>query len=336
MLDRRVARIATTRPIQASSDVWVRVTTEALLEAAKSVNTRSVPRWSLEHDPYTVSLMKPCTARVEHGDEFDSLVIEFAPGQELGIITHDTEMEYVFLHFPEDTLPFTTREDVERLSVAVDLANFDKLGDFENFKSAVSLDGTPTKTLGRRSAIPDPIITVSVPVIVGFIAFLLLKPIYHGYSSAVSKLTERMILKTAEYFASLAMDKMNRKLKNVLTAYRNNQSVDERPILVERRFTSRDVNIVLLERIHNDTDIENVELQQLLDVLEETGKIICTASEITLTRNTDGKWQFWYLLTADGHVIATEEAMLYTNSVLSHMREGAVQKERVGDEREKG
>ena len=195
MRDCIAARIASTRPVQASPDVWVAVTTEALLEAAKSVNTRSAPRWSLEHDPYTVSLMKPCAARVEYGDEFDSLVIEFAPGQELGIITHDTKMEHVFLRFPEDTLPFTTREDVERLSVAVDLANFDKLGDFENFKSIVALDGTPTNTLGRRSAIPDPIIAVSVPVIVGFIAFLLLKPIYHGYSNAVSKLTERIILK---------------------------------------------------------------------------------------------------------------------------------------------
>ena len=102
---------------------------------------------------------------------------------------------------------------------------------------------------------------------------------------------------------------MNRKIKNVLTVYKDNQSVGARPILIERTFTSRDVNIVLLERIDNDDNIENVELQQILDALEETGKIIRTASEITLMRNADGKWQFWYLLTEDGNVIATHEAM---------------------------
>ena len=318
MTDRIVARIATTQPIQVA-DVRVALTTEALAEAALSLNTQSAARWSLEHDPYTVSTMKTYAARVEHGDEFDSLVIDIVSGRELRIVTNDTETEYTFLRFPEDSMPFVRRKVVDRLSVAVDLANFDSLEDFENFKTVVSADGTPTNMLGRRSAIPDPIIAVSVPAIAGFILFLLLKPIYQGYSKAVSTLTERMILNTAEHFMRLWSDKMNSKMSEVLTKYKNDQSDDARPILIERTFTSNDLNIVLLERVDDNKGIEGVELHQILHVLRDAGQITFTASEITLVRDSAGNWQLWYLHTADGHVIATNCAMKYTADMMAHM-----------------
>ena len=325
MVDRVVARVVTTEPVQVS-DTRTVVTTDALIDAAESLNTRSATRVSLEHDPFAVSIMKSHAARVERGDKYDSLIIEMIYGQECGLTTGDTEEKYVLLRFPTETLPFTRQDDVDRLSVAVDLANFDKLEDLEHFENTVSSDGTLTKRLGRYSIIPDPMIAVSVPVIAGLIVLLLLKPIYQGYSNAVSKLTERVILKAAEHFASLAVDKMNGKVKGVLTAYRKNQSADGRPILVERVLTSRDVNIVLLERIDNDKEMEGVELHQIAEELTERSKIILSASEITLVRNAEGKWKFWYLHTADGHVIATDEAMSYTAAVLDRMTEEAIQK----------
>ena len=43
---------------------------------------------------------------------------------------------------------------------------------------------------------------------------------------------------------------------------------------------------------------------------------------MVLIRDDDGKLNFWYLHTKDGHVIATEAALQYTNDAINRLAEG--------------
>ena len=319
-----VARMATTRPVEVS-DILVQVSPEALKDAADSLNTRAAIRMSVEHDPYAVSVFKTGTAWIEPLDEYESLVVELLEAQTHGIVTSDTEREYVLLEFPSYTLPFARRPETDRFSVSVDLANFDSLRDLERFESAISGSGMQTQKQGRRSLTPEPVITIVIPGLAGLIGltlgYYLLKPFYEGYRNAVSKLTEQFIIDNAERFLGIKINSANRNSQSALTSYKDHQSSDERPVLVERILKGKDLDIVLLERVGAGEDLNGIQLDEIMNELADQGRVILDAREITLVRNPDGELRFWYLHTENGDVIATEDALDYTDCAFRRLGE---------------
>ena len=314
-----LATIATTAPVKVG-DSEVRFTAEALLSAAQSLNAEASAPMRLEPDPYSVPVMKTGLARVEHGIEFDKLVIQVLESHEARLVTHDTETEYVFLQFPASSLPFTRPEHSDRLSVSVDLANFDTVSDLDKLKESISEDGTEVIDMGRYSIVPEPAIVLSGTAVAGFILWLLLKPLYTGYNNAVARVSEELLTKAMRYFANQALTILNRKTGRALDAFRSHRSPDVRPVFVERVLTHEAVDLVLLERVEEGDDATELDLQEILALLTELGKVILDADQIKIARNNEGEWQFWYLHTKDGHVIASDRAMKYTSDLWEIMQ----------------
>ena len=105
MSRKTVVRMASTRPVEVS-DIRIAINPTALNEAAEAMRSQGALRWSIEHDPYCVSLMKSGYAWTEPFDDFESLVVELWDGEPHGVVTKDTEERYVLVEFPSDTLPF--------------------------------------------------------------------------------------------------------------------------------------------------------------------------------------------------------------------------------------
>ena len=319
-----VVRMASTRPVKVS-DIRIAINPTALNDAAEAMRSRGALRWSIEHDPYCVSLLKSGDAWTEPFDEFESLVVELWEGEPRRVVMKDTEEGYVLVEFPSETLPFSRRADADRLSVDVDLANFDSLQALERFKSAVSVGGTRAGQQGRYSVTPDPIITITIPGLVGLISlaviYLLGKPLYTGYSNALARLTERLVLKTVERFGAEKIDHINQKSHELHAAFKEHQSIDARPVLVERILKGPELDIILLERVPANESPSDVEWHEILNDLAERGLAILGAREITMVRDDDGKLRLWYLHTQDGDVISTNDAWTYTANRLRTLRE---------------
>ena len=319
-----VVRMASTRPVNVS-DIRIAINPTALNDAAEALRSRGALRWSIEHDPYCVSLFKSGDAWTEPFDEFESLVVEMLEGEPRRVVMKDTEEGYVLVEFPSEALPFSRRADADCLSVDVDLANFDSLQTLERFKSAVFVGGTRAGQQGRHSVTPDPIITITIPGLVGLIGvaviYLLGKPLYTGYSNAVARLAERFVLKTIERFGSEKIDQVNQKSHELYAAFKEHQSTDTRPVLVERILKGPEFDIILLERVPADEAPSDVEWHEILNELAERGVVILGAREITMVRDDDGKLRLWYLHTQDGDVISTDDAWNYTANKLSQLRE---------------
>ena len=92
--------------------------------------------------------------------------------------------------------------------------------------------------------------------------------------------------------------------------------------MVERIFKGPELDIIVLERVNPDGELADVDFQDIVEELAEQGRIVLGAREITLIRDDDGKLNFWYLHTKDGHVIATEAALQYTNDAINRLAEG--------------
>ena len=322
MSRKTVVRMASTRPVKVS-DIRITVNPSALNDAAEAMRSRGALRWSIEHDPYCVSLKKSGGAWTEPLEEFESLVVELWDGEPRRVVMKDTEEGYVLMEFPSETLPFSRRAGSDRLSVDVDLANFDSMQALERFKSAVSADGTRAGQQGRYSVIPDPIITITIPGLVELIGlaviYLLGKPLYTGYSNAVARLAERFVLKTVERFGSEKIDHINRKSHELYAAFKKHQSIDARPVLVERILSGQEFDIILLERVSANELPKPVEWNEILNELAERGRVILGAREITMVRDDDGKLRLWYLHTEDGDVISTDDAWIYTADKLGKL-----------------
>ena len=331
MATKIIATIATTAPVNVA-DSQIRFTTESLLGAAHSISSKASAPMALEHDPYTVPVMKSGHAWVEFGDEFDCLAMEILESEQVRFVTQDTETEYVFLRFPTGSLPFSRYEHCDYLSVSADLANFDTADDLRRFEETVSQDGTRIVRMGRYSVGPEPIIALSGTVVAGFILLLLLKPFYTGYSNAVSKLSEQLIINTVTFFAKKAITALNQKTNGVLEDFLRYKSVDDRPTLVERELTSPELNLKFLERTDEYGDLRDLELREILETLQGLGNIVSVADQIKLVRDDEGIWKLWYLHTKDGHVIATDEAIDYTTNVLDYMGRETMRKRRGEEE----
>ena len=177
----------------------------------------------------------------------------------------------------------------------------------------------------RRALTPEPVITIMIPGLAGLIGlalgYYLLKPLYDGYRNAVSKITEQCIIKAAERFLGIKINGANQDSRSVLDSYRGHQSHDDRPVLVERILKGKALDIILLERVSVGGEISEIEFDEIMNELVDQGRVILEASEVTLVRDTDGKLRFWYLHTEEGNVIATQDAMIYTDRALFRLQE---------------
>ena len=204
----------------------------------------------------------------------------------------------------------------------------------EQFKSAVAADGTRAGQQGRYSVIPDPIITITIPGLVGLIGLALLyllgKPLYTGYSNAVARLAERFVLKTVERFGSEKIDRANEKSRELYATFKEHQAIDARPVLVERVLKGQDFDIIILERVSDDESLKDIEWNEILSELAERGLAITGAREITMVRADDGKLRLWYLHTQKGDVLSTYEAWNYTANKLGQLRESKSEPDQEG------
>ena len=73
MSRKTVIRMASTRPVKVS-DIRISINPSALNDAVEAMRSRGALRWSIEHDPYCVSLKKSGDAWTEPLEEFESLV----------------------------------------------------------------------------------------------------------------------------------------------------------------------------------------------------------------------------------------------------------------------
>ncbi len=299
-----IARVATTHIIQ-QGGTRVRVSKEALESAAIQANGDCAIPFTVMHDPYCLPIGKTTEAWIEPYDGEYALMyrtyIEDAPKS----IRHErSSADLVLLDFVGAPKPFMERfSDTEQsqFSISVDRANFDTTQSYDTFVNDVSHinDRIASKGIGRYSLGPEPLIefVLSYPELSIALGWTLLR---------TAKFVTYTVDETLRRVGDDIAESINSKIKETLSAYRNRQSEDERPVLIQAVVLG-DVNLILLSRTPQGKEFQGIDLGNLTTEMEKYGDLLQHASEATFAMTEDGKWNLLHLKTRTGEVIGTQE-----------------------------
>lgn len=302
-----LARTATTHAFRQGNG-RVRMTKESLESASERANgDRAIP-FVVDHDPFCMPLGKVTEAWVEPYEDEHALVTRTYIEDEIRYLTHTVHgTQLVCLDFKDAPKPFRRKsEDTEenQITIGVDWANFDSRQEFLEFTNDVGKfdDEIICKTLGRLSIVPEPLIQfivanpeLSAALAVG--AWMLRR---------VEKFVRYTVDETLRKAADDLSDSFSGKIRDIMTAYRNRQSEDDRPVLTEIIIPG-DMDLILLTRTASGDEFPNIDLTSLTEAMEGHGELLQCAEEATFARAGNNDWEFQYLKTRSGRVMGTPE-----------------------------
>ena len=315
-----IARVATTHIVQQGSS-RVRVSREALESAAMQANgDRAIPI-TLMHDPYCLPIGKTAEAWVEpYEDEYALMYRNYIEDAPRSTRYERADIDLVLLDFAGAPKPFIDRfsnTQQSQFSISVDRANFDTERSYDTFVNDVSHinDRIAIRRTVRHSLGPEPLIefVLSYPelsIALGFGLWTLRR-----VEKFVRYTIDETLRRVADDFAEAASS----KIKDTLSAYRNRQSEDDRPVLIQAVVLG-DVNLILLSRIPQDEEFQGINLEKLTAEMEKYGDLLQHASEATFAMTEDGEWKFLYLKTRTGEVIGTQECYEKTTEKAGYLK----------------
>ena len=315
------ARIATTGLVKQGAST-VRLTREAIESIADQVNgERSFP-FSVEHDPYCMPIGKIKEAWVEpFEDEYVAMARIHVEDDLLSTIHKTSGTELVILDFASASKPFVQefkKADQSLVTVGVDLANFYDTQNHAAFMDAVnSIDDEITcECVGRHSLGPEPLIQFvlshpEISVALSVVGTWILK--------RVEKFIRYTVDETSKKIGDEISDILSGKIRQIVSSYKNCQSGDERPILIQI-IVPNDINLILLTRIDRDEEFPSINLKKLTTEMEKYGDLLQQAEEVTFARTGVDDWEFQYLKTRTGEVIGTSECYKRTTQQLQRIQ----------------
>lgn len=206
----------------------------------------------------------------------------------------------------------------EQTRVYVDRANFDdwqKVNEFESDVNYIDDRIICSAGLGRKSAIPEPLIqfvlsnpeaTAVLAVVGPWILARAGKFITHTADETLRKVGDDL------------SDKLSAKIISVYESYKRHQAQDERPVVIQIIMPG-DVELNLLSRTEHDAEFQNIDLKQLRAGIEKYKDLIQEADSVTFGREGDSNWEFLYLTTKTGKVIGTFECFDRTVKLLNEI-----------------
>lgn len=325
-----LARAATTRPFRQGSEE-IELTIESLESASELANgARSIP-FTAGHDPFCMPIGKITETWGEPYEDEHALIARIYVEDDIRYLTHTAHgTQLVCLDFEDAPKPFKRAYvdiDENQIIVGADLTNFDSRQEFIEFTNDVDKidDEITCKSLGRLSIVPEPLIQfiVSNPELSSALA------VGVWMLSRVEKFIRYTVDETLRKAADDLSDSLSGKIRDIMTAYRNRQSGDSRPVLTKIVIPG-DVNLILLTRTASVDEFPDIDLTSLTEAMEEFGEFLQCAEEATFARAGNNGWEFQYLKTRSGKVIGTPECYERTIKKLETMK-GVSMEFTVGD-----
>ena len=306
-------RIAKTGLVEQGT-ATVRQTREFIESVPDQVNgERSLPIL-VEHDPYCMPIGKIKEAWVEpFEDEYVAMARIHVEDDARSTIHMRSGTELVYLDFASAPKPFVQqlkKVDQSLVTVGVDLASFDNTQNHAAFIDAVNcIDEEITcEFVGRHSLESEPLIRfvlsypeICVALSVGGLWIL----------KRVENLIRYTVDETLKKTADEISDILSAKIRQIVSSYKNYQSDDKKPILIEV-IIPNDINLILLTQIDRDEEFPSINLKNLTTEMEKYGDLLQQAEEVTFARTGIDDWEFLYLKTRTGEVIGTLECFKRT------------------------
>ena len=315
------ARLATTGPVD-QGGTRVNITREAIESISDQVNgERCLPLIS-DHDPFCMPIGKIKEAWVEpFGDEYAVMARIHVEDDARSSMHARSGTELVCLDFVEAPKPFVQQfKDLEQnlVTVSVDLANFDNLQAHTAFMDAVKRidDKISSKNIGRHSLEPEPLIRL----VLGYPELCTaLSVVGLWVLRRVEKFVRYTIDETLKKTADEIADLVSGKIKKIVSVYKECQSGDDRPILMEV-VVPGNIDLILLMRVDRADEFPSIDLSKLTTEMEKYGDLLQRAEEVTFARTGGGDWELQYLKTRTGEVFGTSESYKRTIEQLRRAR----------------
>lgn len=301
-----IARVATTHIIE-QGPIRVRFTKEALESAAKSFKSGSIPI-NIEHDPYCLPVGKVIEGWVEpFGTEYVLMASIHIEDQYRSLRHEASGTELVCFDFNNAPLPFVRRHNDVQEGQAVlnfDLANFATIHEANAFKQDLAeIDRTIiAEDITRHALIPEPL----VQFVISNLDLALALGLTVWVGKRVENFLRYTIDETSKKVADSISDDLSKKLIKILSAYKNRQAQDPRPILLKIVILG-ETDLILLNRISSIDEFENINLSNLTKAMKMYGDLLQSAQEATFVQTEDNEWHLQYLVTHSGAVIGTQE-----------------------------
>ena len=216
-------------------------------------------------------------------------------------------VKLVYLSFAQAPKPFVEGgKQVEDgcVAIRVDRANFDSPQGRDSFMEAVKRidDGIVREEMGRRSLVPEPVIQfvisnagLGVALSVGLWMF-----------KRVEKFIRYTVDETLRKTADDISDTLSAKINEVVRAYSNRQTTDDRAVVTEIVIANEPV-IILITRTGRGEEFPSIDLTNVVAEMERYGDLLGQAQEVTFFRTGTNDWKLQHLKTRAGEVIGTVE-----------------------------
>jgi len=285
----------------------------ALDSMLPQLNGNRKPRLGLEHirtfPPFGVIM----NGEVNQGDDkhyyltaemvyFDKQeFIEFEDGTKL-VKEFFSEGEYPFIECDDD--------EIGKISIATDPANFDSHSDIDEINKLIEQDSGlefDSQLVGRKSELPDPETIISITKTVAIALGLIKTKVPEKIGEAIGE----DLVKFYKLISKLAVEtikkvKPSNRPKNFVIAYPNSECD------IELVITTHKADKVLNSLTKEKLELVSTKLKQLKNLSPE---------KIQFIYNENDFWEFNYLLSKNGSVIGTIKSFNKRNKLYNEILE---------------
>ena len=317
-----IGRLVTTGVVERGG-IGIRLAKEVIESTADQLNGERALPLNIDHNPLCMPVGKIGKAWVESfGNEYAVMAHIHVEENARDAVHIKSGTELVVLGFTEEPRPFFRAfKDVgeNQVKVSVDLANFDSPENHATFVDAVKNidDEIACGNIGRYAAEPNPLIqlilshsAIGAALGIGLWTF-----------RRAEKFVRYTIDETLRKIADDLSESLSRKIKQIVKAYQNRRSDDDRRVLVEV-VVPGDMNLVLLVEITHDEDFPAINLDKLTAEMEKYGDLLQQAEEAVFARTEAGEWEFQYLTTRKGQVLGTVKCYKRTTKICRRIGKG--------------
>lgn len=285
----------------------------ALDSMLPQLNGKRKPRLGLEHIRTFPPFGAISNGEVFQGDDkqyYLSAEMMYFDRQEF--ITLDDGTRLVKEYFSEGEYPFIECEEneVEKLSIATDPANFEKLNEHKEIYKLVKQESDlefETSEFGRKSELPDPETVITITTIIATTLGIIKSKVTEKLGDAIGEdLAKFYRLISKLTVETIKKAKPSNRPKNFVISYPNTECNIE--LVITTHKADRVLNSLMTEKLKTVAD--KVEQLKNLD-----------AEKIQFTFNDNDIWEFNYLLTRTGAVIGTIKSFNKRNELYNKILE---------------
>ena len=277
------------------------------------------------HDQLCMPYGKLTKAWIEKREERTAVVGHFICYDSARKETHSSSgIELAILDFPENPKPFDKKGEgqaEEQTTLSVDPANFESQDILNQFINDVNnIDGSICCDDGlvRKGLEVEPLIEMLLSIKDSELFWMAV-----GWSGArIGKFVTHTTDKTLENLGDELADIFADRLKSIIIAFRKRKS-DIHSAFVTKITIPGNIEFNLVIRTDDETEDINIGLSKLKEEFQKISDLFQDADSITFGHDGNSGWEFLYLTTKTGKVIAT--AKCFDRTMTLH--EGIVQRQ---------